>query len=140
MQLRILNVEGFSAHRFFEKLGSEAFDILVGNRNLASSVFHSKKPPEGGFLLWHAEGSGRCRDLGLELQVGRGLGRAALHPHGPGARCALPALRGHARLGLEVVKAGASARRLGDGFVVHAAADTDDHGTGLGWFGLANDN
>ncbi len=64
----------------------------------------------------------------LSAEVGRGLRRAALYPHGSGAGLALTTLGGHAHVDLDVVKAGAAARRLGDGFVVHSAADTDDHG------------
>ena len=62
------------------------------------------------------------------LDVGCRPGAAALINHVPGTPFALSALRRHAQLKLDFVKAHASAGVAGNVAVRDAAADTDNHG------------
>jgi hypothetical protein len=64
----------------------------------------------------------------FQLEVGDSVGWSALGPDSPGAGFALAALGGHPHVELDVVKAAATARGLGDGFVTDSVADADDHG------------
>jgi hypothetical protein len=81
----------------------------------------------GGSGLSQADGNRLLPRL-FQLEVGNSVGRPALGPDRPGAGFALTTLGGDAHVELDIVKAAAPARGLGDGFVTDSVADADDHG------------
>jgi hypothetical protein len=64
----------------------------------------------------------------------------ALHPDRACTGFAPTALGRYAHVDLDVIKTHAAACGLGNGFVVHSAADADDHGLNTRWIGFVNDN